>query len=107
MGIDWKAQTFIGKVNPVKADFRKSTGSFVGSPDDNHQTLFEVRLTDEDLERMGMTTEDVIELSEKANMLMALKFATPDEVVELVGAQFGTLLFHVSAGFGFRVYDED
>jgi len=43
---DLKLQAYRGDSGPADIDFRKSTGGYKGSPEDEHRTIAEVRMPD-------------------------------------------------------------
>lgn len=69
--MDVKLQVYAGTACPSKVDFRKTTGGYVGAPEDNHRTIYEFRVGNEQLIDAGMTEEDLIYLLAKLNKMMA------------------------------------
>jgi hypothetical protein len=87
--MDAKLQIYRGDVGPDHVDFRKSTGSFLGSPEDEHSTVLEVRVTDEDLTELGLSQEQFLDACAEANKVLAF-FASKQPaglltVTELLG----------------------
>jgi hypothetical protein len=95
--MDVKIQAFAGTVEPSKADFRKSTGAFVGAPIDNHRTILEFRVSDMDLSELGLTADDLLKACETVNK--ALNAGINKSKQEVLGIK--------EAGVAIRVYDND
>lgn len=70
--MDIKLQAYRGDAGPEKVDFRQSTGGFIGSPEDEHRTAIEARVTDEDLTELGLTEEEFLASLASANKVLAL-----------------------------------
>lgn len=106
-GIDVKVQAFATTANPVKADFRKSAGQFLGAPIDHHTTILEFRATAEDLERLGIGVDDVIAACKIVNAISALKVLTAADVEKMLKIDAPQAVEGAVAGIAVRVYDAD
>ena len=69
---DLKLQAYRGEATAQDWDFRKSTGGFKGSPEDEHRTLAEQRISDE----IAAELPDAIVYVN--NLLEGLEVAVPD-----------------------------
>ena len=106
--MDVKIQAFAATTDPSKADFRKSAGAFVGAPEDNHRTILEFRVSDMDLQELGMDIDDAIKHCEAINkMINAGVFKQfSDSLLGTVG-EVGVKLGIAATGLAIRIYDND
>jgi hypothetical protein len=70
--LDVKLQLYRGEAGPEKVDQRKSTGAFVGSPEDEHRTVLEGRITEEDLAELEMSKDELFDNLVSANKILAI-----------------------------------
>lgn len=112
--MDIKIQGFAGTVEPWKSDFRVSANQFVGAPEDNHRTLYEVRAKEEDVQKLGYTVDDVIKAAKVLNTV--LNAGTVRKIVDAAkeaidkaseDAGIPANVSNYSAGIAIRVYDND
>lgn len=68
--MDIKLQAYRGDLGPEKVDFRGE--NFVGSPEDEHRTALEARVTEEDLAELGLTEEEFFASLVSTNKILAL-----------------------------------
>lgn len=113
---DIKLQAYRGESGPTDIDFRKSTGGFKGSPEDEHRTIAEVRVDDDFIDRQIEVVDpetDTLLLSTSrrnaiavANSILAdVTQGQPDElgnVADLVGLEGSG-----PVKLAIRIYDND
>lgn len=97
--MDIKLQAYRGDSGPDKVDFRKSTGAFLGSPDDEHKTILEYRVEDD-----PTGTEFEI-LGEMNDLLSKMTSVQPDAVGQLAGMV--GLEGSGPVKLAFRIFDND
>lgn len=117
--MDIKLQAYRGEAGPTDVDFRKSTGGFKGSPQDEHSTVAEVRIDDAEVtdteERIGKALDELNAARDEGLLFAALGFANTiiAEVVSKVDqSQVAQLLESFAPGSGplkvaIRAYDND
>ncbi len=74
--MDIKLQLYRGDLPASHVDFRKEGfvegEGFRGSPEDEHRTAFEGRITDEDLSELGITQDEFLASLRTTNKVLAL-----------------------------------
>lgn len=104
--MDIKLQAYRGESGPDYVDFRKSTGAFIGSPEDEHRTILEARVNDDDLAELGMTETEFFEACASANKLLAILYSKQPSSAGALANMIG-LAGHGPVKIGIRAYDND